>query len=96
LAGAGLELTPGFIDPRFKINLTGTIRQRLSQSPGRTDLTDQTEGRMQLSATYFVTPQDVKTGWRAGVSVIWTEGGDSFADQAKESTIVLAFRIGHF
>ncbi|MDF2386119.1 hypothetical protein JMG10_31925 [Nostoc ellipsosporum NOK] len=95
LAGAGLKLTPGFINPPFEVNLTGTVRQRLSASSRRTDLTDKTEARMQLSATYFVA-QSEDSGWRAGFSVIWTEGGDSFVDKPKESTIVLAFRIGHF
>lgn len=95
MGGAGLTLTPGFIDPWFEINLTGTVRQRIGKSAGRTDLTDRTEGRMQLSATYFITNPDAK-GWRAGISVVWTEGGDSFADQKKESTIVFAFRIGRF
>ena len=95
VGGAGLKLTPGLIDPPFEINLTGTVRQRVGASASRTDLTDRTEARMQLSATYFVLPQSEK-GWRAAISVIWTEGGDSFAAQPKESTIVLAFRIGHF
>lgn len=95
LVGAGLKLTPGFVNPPFELNLTGTVRRRLGASPGRTDLTDRTEARMQISATYFIVPESEK-GWRAGISVVWTEGGDSFEAQPKESTIVLAFRIGHF
>jgi len=95
LAGAGLKLTPGFVDPPFELNLTGSVRQRIAASALRTDLTDRTEARMQASATYFITGS-AENSWRAGISAIWTEGGDSFAGQPKASTIILAFRIGRF
>lgn len=91
-AGAGVRITPS---PVLEFNLTGGVRQRLASSRARANLIDRTEERTEISATYYVVPPSEK-GWRAGFSVIWTEGGDSFAGSPKESTILLAFRIGHF
>lgn len=93
LVGLGVELWP---TDRIELNATAAVRQRITASHTRTDVPDKTEGRMQLGVTYHLLPFTADSPWKAGLSVVWTEGGDSFAGDEKESSIVLAFRIGHF
>jgi hypothetical protein len=93
LAGLGVELWP---TDRIELNATAAVRQRVTASRTRTDVPDKTEGRMQFGLTYHLLPLNADSPWKAGLSVVWTEGGDSFSGDEKESSIVLALRVGHF
>lgn len=99
LVGAGFNLRPSFILPKFELNGTVQLRQRLGVSASRASKVERSAERMELMATYFIMQDDgdPKTkNWRVGLSVTWTEGSDPFEEKPKASTIMFGVRAGRF
>jgi hypothetical protein len=99
LVGAGLNLRPTFILPKFELNGTVQLRQRVGVSDSRASKIERSAERMELMATYFLMQDDgdSKTkNWRVGLSITWTEGSDPLEDKPKASTIMFGVRAGRF
>ena len=99
LVGAGVNLRPEFILPKFELNGTVQLRQRLGVSASRSPKIERSAERVELSATYFLRQDDgdPKTkNWRVGLSITWTEGSDPFEEKPKASTIMFGLRAGRF
>lgn len=97
LVGAGLNVRPQFALPRFELNATVQLRQRIGISGSRASLVERSAERIEVSATYFVAQDDgdsASKNWRVGLSVTWTEGSDPFEEKPKASTILFGLRIG--
>lgn len=99
LAGVGVNFKPKFIRPSFELNFLGQLRQRVAASSSRKALIEKTAEFYEVSLTYFLAQDDglsTTKNWRAGVSLIWTEGSDPYENKPKASTIAIAFRLGRF
>jgi hypothetical protein len=96
--GIAIVLTPSFINPGWEIKASSQFRYKLDASSSRSPTLESLAEKFEVSGTYyFVRPATpTKKGWRAGVGLAFSTGGDPLTGKPDEKKLVLAFRLGKY
>lgn len=98
LAGLGVTLSPTFLNPAWEVQASAALRQRIHASGSRRPSIEGSAEQFAISATYYFLrpPPTERTGWRLGIGVTYTHGGDPLTGTPDGDRIVLALRLGQY
>jgi hypothetical protein len=100
LLGLSLLVQPNFIDPRWKLKISGQIRERFHASATRRPGIEKTAKLGSVETLYYLNDDVDKDGkknpFRVAVSVSYTKGEDPLPGKPKKDTVLFAFKVGAF
>jgi len=95
-AGLAMAIAPSFDAPRWELEASAQLRQKLYASDSRRPLIERSAVLLEASGTYYLVKPGSADGWRAGVGVTYTRGDDPLTGASNVNKIVLALRIGRY